>query len=82
LNDPRDAGQAPAAISRSPTLSPWWRRACVLTVLFGVAVLVLLTSKVYHDAPPIPQLLGTQVTPALRACDGQSVRNPKNGTQT
>ncbi len=35
-------------------LSPWWRRASLLTMAFGFAVLVLLTVKVYHDAPPIP----------------------------
>ena len=36
------------------TLSPWWRRLSLLTMAFGFAVLVLLTFKVYHEAPPIP----------------------------
>lgn len=35
-------------------LSPWWRRASLLTVVLGLAVLILLTVKVYHEAPPIP----------------------------
>ena len=36
------------------TLSPWWRRISLLTMALGFAVLVLLTFKVYHEAPPIP----------------------------
>lgn len=37
------------------TLSPWWRRASLITIALGFAVLILLTLKVYDDAPPIPQ---------------------------
>ncbi len=36
------------------TLSAWWRRLSLLTMALGFAVLVLLTFKVYHEAPPIP----------------------------
>lgn len=36
------------------TLSPWWRRISLLTMALGFTVLVLLTVKVYHEAPPIP----------------------------
>jgi nitric oxide reductase subunit B len=35
-------------------LSPWWRRASLFTMVFGLSVLILLTVKVYHEAPPIP----------------------------
>ncbi len=35
-------------------LSPWWRRASLFTMALGFSVLILLTVKVYHDAPPIP----------------------------
>lgn len=36
------------------TLSPWWRRASLLTMALGFSVLILLTFKAYHEAPPIP----------------------------
>lgn len=49
------AGAAPLSESRTnETLSPWWRRASLLTMALGFAVLILLTTKVYTDAPPIP----------------------------
>ncbi|MFZ2170186.1 MAG: cbb3-type cytochrome c oxidase subunit I, partial [Methylococcaceae bacterium] len=35
-------------------LSKWWRRASILTMALGLSVLILLTFKVYHEAPPIP----------------------------
>lgn len=48
--------QAPPPESHSSeTLSPWWRRMSLLTMALGFAVLVLLTFKVYHEAPPIPE---------------------------
>ena len=40
-------------------LSPWWRRAALITMALGFAVLILLTTKVYTDAPPIPQRVVT-----------------------
>jgi nitric oxide reductase subunit B len=36
------------------TLSPWWRRASLVVMALGFAVLILVTYKVYQDAPPIP----------------------------
>ena len=49
------AGVAPLPASHSnESLSPWWRRASLLTMALGFAVLILLTTKVYTDAPPIP----------------------------
>ncbi|MEP7259561.1 MAG: cbb3-type cytochrome c oxidase subunit I [Usitatibacter sp.] len=49
------AGTAPLSASHATQrLSPWWRRAALITMAFGLSVLILLTTKVYHDAPPIP----------------------------
>ena len=50
------AGQAAPLSERHATeaLSPWWRRASLLTMALGFAVLILLTVKAYHEAPPIP----------------------------
>ena len=41
----------------SETLSPWWRYAVLAVMVVGFAVLILLTTKVHHDAPPIPEKL-------------------------
>ena len=47
--------EAPVSERHTPeTLSPWWRRASLTTMALGFAVLILLTLKVYHEAPPIP----------------------------
>jgi nitric oxide reductase subunit B len=35
-------------------LSPWWGRMVVITMVFGFAVLILLSVKAYTNAPPIP----------------------------
>jgi len=35
-------------------LSPWWRRAVILTLAVGFTVLIWLSTKSYQDAPPIP----------------------------
>ena len=49
------AGAAPLSESRTgEKLSPWWRRASLITMALGFSVLILLTTKVYHEAPPIP----------------------------
>ncbi|WP_237218141.1 nitric-oxide reductase large subunit [Rugosibacter aromaticivorans] len=49
------AGAAPLSESqRNGKLSPWWRRASFLTMALGFSVLLLLTVKAYHEAPPIP----------------------------
>ena len=36
-------------------LSPWWRHAVILTMVFGFTVLIWLAVKSYKDAPPIPE---------------------------
>src|SRR5450759_2652743 len=54
---PNETAAVAAAVSGKHTiekLSPWWRRASLLTMALGFSVLILLTVKVYHDAPPIP----------------------------
>jgi nitric oxide reductase subunit B len=38
----------------SDGLSRWWKIAAAFTMAFGFAVLILLTVRAYHDAPPIP----------------------------
>ncbi len=48
-----------SASHTTETLSPWWRRLSLLTMALGFAVLVLLTFKVYHEAPPIPDQVTT-----------------------
>jgi nitric oxide reductase subunit B len=35
-------------------LSPWWRRAVIITMLIGFSVLILVAVLAYRDAPPIP----------------------------
>jgi hypothetical protein len=37
------------------SLSWWWKAAALVTMAAGFAVLILLTVKAYHDAPPIPE---------------------------
>ena len=44
----------PAAVVPQEVLSPWWWRASLLTAAIGFSVLILVTSLVYRDAPPIP----------------------------
>lgn len=55
------SGNAPlsGAQASNDTLSPWWRRAALITMALGFAVLILLTTKVYTDAPPIPERVMT-----------------------
>lgn len=40
--------------SASETLSPWWRHALILTMIFGFTILIWLATRTYKDAPPIP----------------------------
>jgi len=35
-------------------LSPWWKRAVLITMLIGFTVLILVAVLAYRDAPPIP----------------------------
>jgi len=36
------------------TLSPWWRRTAVLTIVLGFSVLIWISLRPYKDSPPIP----------------------------
>jgi nitric oxide reductase subunit B len=36
-------------------LSPWWRHAAILVMIFGFAVLTVVTVLTYTNAPPIPE---------------------------
>lgn len=38
----------------SAPLSPWWRQAVILVMIFGFSLLSLITVKTYQGAPPIP----------------------------
>ena len=40
--------------SDSSPLSPWWRQAVILVLIFGFSLLTLVTVKTYQGAPPIP----------------------------
>ena len=53
--DSAQAFENASAINSQEVLSPWWRRASLLTAAIGFAVLILITSLVYRDAPPIPE---------------------------
>ena len=44
---------------QSAALSPWWRRAVILVMLFGFAILIYLTVNAYVTAPPIPEKVTT-----------------------
>ena len=77
---PIEIDGAAAPLAESPgdaILSPWWRRASLITMAFGFAVLILLTFKVYHEAPPIPDKVsgpdGAVVFTAADVQDGQQV---------
>src|SRR5258707_182585 len=37
------------------TLSPWWRRSVVVTIVLCFVVLGWLARRTYQDAPPIPE---------------------------
>ncbi|VEG92161.1 nitric-oxide reductase large subunit [Legionella spiritensis] len=43
----------------SEDISPWWRRTVLIVMAIGFTVLILLTAKVYRDAPPIPEKVVT-----------------------
>ncbi len=36
-------------------LSPWWRHAVIVTLIFGFTILIWLAAKTYQDAPPLPE---------------------------
>ncbi len=62
---------------RTDRLSPWWRRSALITMLLGFAVLILLTLRVYTDAPPIAKQVvtanGSVVYTGKEVSDGQLV---------
>ena len=71
-------GVAPLSASQTADrLSPWWRRAALITMALGFAVLILLTTRVYTDAPPIPDRViapsGAVVFTGKDVSDGQLV---------
>lgn len=39
----------------SDALSPWWRHAVILVMIFGFTILIWLALRTYQDAPPIPE---------------------------
>ncbi len=41
--------------SKDDKLSPWWKHSVLLVMIFGFTILLFVTVKSYHDAPPIPQ---------------------------
>ena len=40
--------------SQASPLSPWWRHAVIIVMIFGFATLSILTVLTYTNAPPIP----------------------------
>ncbi|MDD5560469.1 cbb3-type cytochrome c oxidase subunit I [Candidatus Methylomirabilis sp.] len=58
-------------------LSPWWRYSLVITMIFGLTVLVWLAVRTYYFAPPIPDKVtgpgGVIVLTADDIRDGQEV---------
>src|SRR4029453_3007956 len=36
------------------TLSPWWPGSVAIVMIFGFAVLILMSLRAYQNAPPIP----------------------------
>lgn len=59
------------------TLSPWWPRAVGVVMVFGFAVLIFLSLKVYQNAPPIPMKAvapyGEVVFTSDEVAEGQAV---------
>jgi nitric oxide reductase subunit B len=41
--------------SQESPLSPWWRHAVIIVMIFGFMILSMLTVLTYTNAPPIPQ---------------------------
>ena len=42
-------------MDNQPKLSPYWKRATILTLVFGFTILVWLAIRTVRDAPPIPE---------------------------
>ncbi|BAW79484.1 nitric-oxide reductase [Candidatus Nitrosoglobus terrae] len=45
---------ASASNEDSGPLSPWWIRSIIMVMVIGFALLLSITHKAYHNAPPIP----------------------------
>ena len=41
-------------MSQQESLSPWWRQAVILVLIFGFTILIGMAVAAYRDAPPIP----------------------------
>ena len=41
-------------MSQEEGLSPWWRQAVILVLIFGFTILIGMAVAAYRDAPPIP----------------------------
>ncbi|HET7396707.1 MAG TPA: cbb3-type cytochrome c oxidase subunit I [Gammaproteobacteria bacterium] len=58
-------------------LSPWWLRTVLIVMVFGFAVLILITALAYRNAPPIPETVvdaqGTTLFTGAEIRDGQTV---------
>ena len=67
----------PKDLLATEVLSKWWRRTSLIVAAVGFSVLILITSKVYHDAPPIPDWVisptGQMVFTAKDISAGQQV---------
>jgi nitric oxide reductase subunit B len=64
MNETKDSfafgGETPLSeIPVIDALSPWWRRASLIILISGLTVLLLVTLRVYHEAPPIPDKVAT-----------------------
>ena len=68
------SAQAPTQIGPSQErLSPWWRRSVVAVMVVGFSVLIFLTIKVHHEAPPIPdKVVDTRGTSLFGKADIQA----------
>ena len=68
---------AHAATGLTESLSPWWKVSALATMVAGFALLILLTVKAYHNAPPIPDKFvnpaGGVVFAAVDVIAGQQV---------
>ena len=71
------SAQTTASLDVEESLSPWWRRAVGVIMVAGFAGLILLSVKVYDNAPPIPDRAvapdGEAVFTAEDVADGQAV---------
>ncbi len=62
-----------SSISGSHPLSPWWRHTVILVMIFGFAVLGIVTALTYTNAPPIPEQVRDEAGNLLFT--GNDIRN-------